>query len=185
MTDCDRFQQRFQHRLDRGQPLDDDRLLRQHASRCDDCRADLDAWRQISRSIDHSAGSRRHDRRRARFRSAAAAAALLAGVLWYSIPPGRDPLATRPAPTPAAEPMLIWADAGGSLASSPWLGQWTDAVAEPLVPIGEGVRPLARGFRSALGLLIIPGHSPAPVDDSSPSPAQAITPCLANPDAYV
>ena len=52
---CDEFSQVMHQRLDHRESIDDDGDLSRHARRCESCRAQLEAWRQIASIMPRSA----------------------------------------------------------------------------------------------------------------------------------
>ncbi len=185
---CEEFAQRMHHCLDHRSALEDQGDLASHASQCESCRAQLEAWQQISSIMpevtvevrgDETTGDTR-GKSIAMFMGLAAAVLFAAVSLWgradIDTPVVAD--STIGNPTVAARddgemaevtgaesgsrPTML-AQAAVELDPTSWWQSvqdqdWVDRTMPAVRSVQEGVAPLGRSLMRAVTILTTGGH---------------------------
>jgi len=177
---CNEFEQRMNQRLDNRTSLEGDDELCRHASDCEHCRAQLDAWKLVSSIMPANETTPPVEVSRSDYsRGLLAVVGLAAAILWmvstapYQADPIKpsvkkiavidniarmksEPAALAQTPSQLAQnpgqidPALWWR----SVQNQDWVGQTMPTVRS----VQEGVAPIGRSLMRAVTILTIGGR---------------------------
>lgn len=159
---CEEFQERLNDCIDAGSEPLRDRRIRRHAFRCAECRRDLETWQCIAQSVAPASVAPAKQSWLVLPVALAAGVCLVLFGYWRSAGdvdavaldrPAAEFAASEKTQQLAARPPQ-WSDPRWS--DPEWVDRWADRVAEPLVPLSQGLAPLGRSFQTAFTLLVLP-----------------------------